>query len=62
MFADQTFNPPKTSTCPVNKMMKKINDDYKDSTRLKLKEKDIFEGATALKSVQGEKKNKRKKR
>tara|TARA_R110000803_G_scaffold24506_1_gene59012 strand:- start:278 stop:409 length:132 start_codon:yes stop_codon:yes gene_type:complete len=43
-------------------MMKKINDDYKDSTRLKLKEKDIFEGATALKSVQGEKKGKKKKR
>tara|TARA_R110000787_G_scaffold100819_4_gene205956 strand:+ start:3611 stop:3739 length:129 start_codon:yes stop_codon:yes gene_type:complete len=42
--------------------MKKINLDHKDSSRLKLKEKDIFEGATALKSVQGEKKNKRKKR
>jgi hypothetical protein len=62
MFADQTFNLPKTATCPVNKMMKKINDDYKDSTRLKLKEKDIFEGATALKSVQGEKKGKKQKR
>ena len=62
MFQDQTFNLPKTSTCPVNKLMKKINLDHKDSSRLKLKEKDIFEGATALKSVQGEKKRKKKKR
>ena len=61
MFADKTYNLPKTRSCPVNKIMKKLNDDYKDSSRLKLKEKDIFDGASALKSVQGEKKNKKKK-
>ena len=61
MFSPKLYNPPKTATCPVNKMMQKINLDHQDSTRLKLKEKDIFEGAGALKSVKGEKKNKKKK-
>ena len=61
MFSPKLYNPPKTTTCPVNKMMQKINLDHQDSTRLKLKEKDIFEGASGLKSVKGEKKNKKKK-
>lgn len=62
MFADQTYNPPKSKTCPINKLMKVLNDNYKDSTRLKLKEKDIFEGAESLKSVKGEKNKKNKKK
>ena len=60
MFADQTYKPPKTTTCPVNKLMKKINQDHQDSTRLKLKEKDIFEGAAALKSVKSVSKKKKR--
>jgi hypothetical protein len=40
--------------------MKKINQDHQDSTRLKLKEKDIFEGATALKSVKSVSKKKKR--
>jgi len=43
MFKNYESAKPKTETCPVNKMMKKLNDDHKDSTRLKIDEASIFD-------------------
>ena len=45
MFKNSESAKPKTETCPVNKMMKKLNDDHKDSTRLKIDEASIFDKA-----------------
>jgi len=43
MFKTDAEIPPKWKTCPVNKLMKKINEDHKDKSRLKLDEKYIFQ-------------------
>tara|TARA_Y100000593_G_C4100758_1_gene233120 strand:+ start:75 stop:263 length:189 start_codon:yes stop_codon:yes gene_type:complete len=61
MFADKTYQPPKTQTCPINKIMKKLNEDEKDKTRLKLDEKDIFVGKDSKKEPTKKSKKKRKK-
>ncbi len=61
MFADKTYQPPKTKTCPVNKIMKKLNEDEKDKTRLKLDEKDIFEGKEKKEPSKKSKKKRKKK-
>jgi len=44
MFSDKSKVTEKKNICPVNKIMEKLNDDHKDSSRLKLNETDIFEG------------------
>jgi hypothetical protein len=60
MFKNPSPPLPKTKTCPVNKMMKKLNDDYKDSTRLKIDEASIFDKAVPKPKLK--KSNKAKKR
>ena len=53
---------PRNETCPINKIMKKLNDDEKDSSRLKLNEKDIFETNTIKPIIKKGKKRIKKKR
>lgn len=60
MFVDKSKSKLKKEICPVNKMMEKLNDDHKDSSRLKLNEIDIFDGIT--KTPSKTKKKKKKKR
>jgi hypothetical protein len=59
MFNTQKPKKSKADLCPVNKIMFKINEDHKDKTRLKLDEKDIFEGV--VEKPKKKKKSKKKK-
>ena len=61
MFKNSESAKPKTETCPVNKMMKKLNDDHKDSTRLKIEEASIFDKAMPKPKLKKSNKAKRKK-
>ena len=61
MFKSPKPAKPKTETCPVNKMMKKLNDDHKDSTRLKIDEASIFDKAMPKPKLKKSNKAKRKK-
>ena len=61
MFKNPKSAKPKTETCPVNKMMKKLNDDHKDSMRLKIDEASIFDKAMPKPKLKKSNKAKRKK-
>ncbi len=61
MFKNSESAKPKTETCPVNKMMQKLNNDYKDSTRLKINEASIFDKAKPKPKLKKSNKAKKKK-
>ncbi len=61
MFKNSESAKPKTETCPVNKMMQKLNEDHKDSTRLKIDEASIFDKAKPKPKLKKSNKAKKKK-
>lgn len=61
MFNTQKPKKSKADLCPVNKIMFKINEDHKDKSRLKLDEKDIFEGIVEKPEKKKKKKKSKKK-
>ena len=62
MFNTQKKPKTKEELCPINKIMKKINKDHMDKTRLKLDEKDIFEGDLPTDTKKKAKSKKKKKK
>tara|TARA_R110000823_G_scaffold277592_2_gene396148 strand:+ start:126 stop:308 length:183 start_codon:yes stop_codon:yes gene_type:complete len=60
MFNTEKPKKTKEQLCPVNKIMFKINEDHKDKSRLKLDEKDIFEGMVQKPEKPKKKKKKKK--
>jgi hypothetical protein len=44
MIREEKESTPKADTCPIKRIMKSIHLDKIDSTRVKLEEKEIFQG------------------